>query len=145
MQTMNLLTRALCAFCFTLVVAFLAPSTWAAADLEVNTPAINAIKSSMQTRHASLAPHYASGVVGLAKNGLIAVRDASAVPLSQRQALNTLVAAENADRNSLYKEIASANGHPVWMDEVRSTFAQRWMDKAQSGWWVEGAGGWAKK
>jgi uncharacterized protein len=28
---------------------------------------------------------------------------------------------------------------------VRSTFAGRWVDKAQGGWWYQGAGGWAKK
>ena len=135
----------LCIFCFSAITLCFAPTTLAAADLEVNTPAINAIKSAMQSRHAALAPHYASGAVGIAKNGLVAVRDASSVPLKDRGTLNSLVASENADRNSLYKEIATANGHPEWMDEVRSTFAQRWMDKAQGGWWIEGAGGWAKK
>jgi hypothetical protein len=29
---------------------------------------------------------------------------------------------------------------------VRSTFAQRWVQKAQGGWWYQDAsGGWAKK
>lgn len=127
------------------VVLLTAPAAIAAADLEVNTPAISAIQSSMQARHASLAPHYASGAAGLTKDGLIAVHDASVVPLSQRQALNSLVADENKDRNALYKEIATANGHPEWQDEVRSTFAQRWVQKAQSGWWYQDANGWAKK
>lgn len=117
----------------------------AAADLEVNTPAISAIKNSMQARHGQLAAHYESGAIGLTKNGLIAVRDANAVPLKDRAALNSAVAAENADRNKLYKEIATANGHPEWQNEIQSTFAGRWIDKAQGGWWVEGAGGWVKR
>lgn len=117
----------------------------AAADLEINTPAIAALKNSMQARHAQLEPFYASGAVGLAKDGSVALRDASLVPLPQRQAANSLVSAENSDRNALYKEIATGNGHPEWESEVRSTFAQRWMQKAQSGWWVQGAGGWVKK
>ncbi len=142
---MKIIQQSMLAIWLIFLTTMIAPNALAAADLEVNTPAINAIKSAMQNRHAQLAPHYASGVVGLAKNGLVAVRDASAVPLKDRGSLNTLVAAENADRNALYKEIATANGHPEWMDEVRSTFAQRWMDKAQAGWWVEGASGWAKK
>ncbi|HEY3301876.1 MAG TPA: YdbL family protein [Methylophilaceae bacterium] len=117
----------------------------AAADLEINTPAIAALKNSMQARHAQLEPFYASGAVGLAKDGSVALRDASLVPLPQRQAANNLVSAENSDRNALYKEIATGNGHPEWEGEVRSTFAQRWMQKAQSGWWVQSASGWVKK
>lgn len=122
-------------------------SNWvnAAADLEVNTPAISALKNSMQARHAQLSPHYNSGAVGLTADGLIAVRDATAVPLKDRGGINTLVAAENADRNALYKEIAAGNGHPEWAGEIRSTFASRWVDKAQSGWYYQSAGAWVKK
>ena len=117
----------------------------AGADLEVNTPAISAIKSSMQARHGQLAAFYSSGAIGLTKDGLIAVKDATAVPLKDRGGLNGLVAAENADRNNLYKEIATANGHPEWQGEIQSTFAGRWIDKAQGGWFYQGASGWVKK
>lgn len=116
-----------------------------AVDLEVNTPGVNAIKRSMQARHAQLAPHYASGAVGIAADGMIALRDAGAVPLAQRQSVNGLVAAENRDRNALYAEIANANGHPEWEAEIRSTFAQRWIQRAQPGWWVQSGGGWSQK
>lgn len=116
-----------------------------AVDIEVNTPGVNAIKQSMQARHAQLAPHYASGAVGLTSDGLVSLRDAGAVPLPQRQAVNGLVAAENRDRNALYAEIANANGHPEWEPEIRSTFAQRWMQRAQPGWWVQRGGGWSQK
>lgn len=118
----------------------------AGADLEINTPAIASLKGSMQARHGQLAGFYASGAIGLTRDGLIAVRDANAVPLSQRQSVNSLVAAENSDRNALYKEIASANSHPEWESEVRNTFAQRWVQKAQGGWWYQDASGnWVKK
>ncbi len=129
----------------TLCLLLLAPLAIAAADLEINTPAISALKGSMQARHGQLAAHYASGAVGLTRDGLVAVRDANAVPLKDRQAVNSLVNAENSDRNALYKEIATANGHPEWEAEVRGTFAQRWVQKAQGGWWYQDAGGWAKK
>ena len=123
-----------------------ASAALAAADLEVNTPAITALKNSMQARHSQLASHYASGAVGLTRDGNVAVRDASAVPLAARQSVNGLVADENRDRVGLYREIASANAHPEWEAEVRSTFAQRWIDKAAGGWWVQNAGGvWVKK
>ncbi len=131
---------------FVFLMSFLiAPLANAAADIEINSPAIAALKNSMQARHAQLEPFYASGAVGLAKDGTVALRDASLVPLPQRQAANSLVSAENTDRNALYKEIATGNGHPEWEAEVRSTFAQRWMQKAQSGWWVQSASGWVKK
>jgi len=124
---------------------FLNQLAQAAADLEINTPAIATIQSSMQARHGKLAGFYSSGAVGLTKDGLIAVKDASAVALKDRQSLNSLVSAENNDRNALYKEIAAANGHPEWEAEIRNTFAQRWVQKAQSGWWYQDANGWAKR
>ena len=129
---------------FTLLLGNL--SALAAADLEVNTPAINSVKQSMQARHDQLAQFYASGAVGLTRDGNVAMHDASAVPLSERQKVNSLVADENRDRASLYKEIARANNHPEWEAEVRSTFANRWIDKAASGWWYQNNGGaWIKK
>lgn len=134
-------------FCFMLLTAALlvVSPAYAAADLEINTPAISGIKNSMQARHSQLASFYASGAVGLTRDGMIAVRDANSVPLAQRQSVNGLVSAENADRNALYKEIATGNGHPEWEAEVRSTFAQRWVQKAQPGWWYQDGSGWAKK
>ncbi len=128
------------------ILLFLPMLALAAADIEIDSPAINALRSSMQARHSQLAPHYASGAVGLTRDGMVALRDANAVPLAQRQAVNSLVAAENQDRNALYREIARANKHPEWENEIRSTFAGRWVDKAQSGWWYQNAGGaWTKK
>lgn len=128
-----------------LLLSLVAHNAFAAPDLEVNTPAILAIKNSMQARHAQLAPHYASGAIGLTGNGLIAVRDATALPLKDRQSINGVVAAENNDRNALYKEIANGNGHPEWEGQVRSIFATRWVDKAQSGWYFQNSNGWVQK
>ena len=136
--------NALIRFFVAMVAMAAALNVFAAADLEVNTPGVNAIKQSMQARHAQLAAHYGSGAVGLTADGMVALRDAGAVPLAQRQAVNALVTAENNDRNALYAEIANANGHPEWQAEIRSTFAQRWIQRAQPGWWVQ-SGGWKQK
>lgn len=132
-------------FMVSLLALTTALNVFAAADLEVNTPGVNAIKQSMQTRHAQLSGFYTSGAIGLTSDGLVAVRDASAVPLSARQSVNGLVAAENQDRNALYSEIATANAHPEWLAEIRSTFAQRWIQLAQPGWWVQMGGAWKQK
>lgn len=142
----NLMKNWMTACALLLVTIFTVPLVRAAApDLEINTPAISAIKNSMHARHASLASHYASGAIGLTANGLIAIHDATAVPLKDRQSINAVVAAENADRNALYKEIASGNGHPEWEGGIRDAFAGRWIDKAQPGWWYQDASGWKRK
>jgi hypothetical protein len=140
MNAMTIAARWLAVLLFSLI-----GSAWAQGNLEINTPAIAALQQSMQQRHAQLAPLYGAGAVGLAGDGNVAMRDASSVPLAQRGQVNALIAAENADRAALYREIARANGHPEWEADVRKTFAQRWMDRAQPGWWVQGAGGWTQK
>ena len=124
---------------------FFIPAAQAQVNLDIGGPEIQRLQAAMQARHASLAAHYASGAVGLTADGGIAVRDANAVPLAQRNAVRQLVADETADRNALYREIANANGHPEWEAQIRSTFAQRWAARAQAGWWVQGAAGWAQK
>jgi uncharacterized protein YdbL (DUF1318 family) len=124
----------------------LAGAAAAQANLEINTPAITASQRSMQERHAQLQPLYASGAVGLTRDGNVALRDANAVPLAQRAQANALVAAENQDRAALYREIARANAHPEWETDIRTTFAQRWIDKAQPGWYYQNASGaWIRK
>lgn len=128
-----------------LLGAVIASTAWAQGNLEINTPAISQIRSAMQARHTQLALHYGSGAVGLTADGRIELRDATAVPLSQRQAVQALVAQENNDRASLYREIARANGHPEWEADIRSTFAQRWIERAQPGWYVQSGGQWSRK
>ncbi len=128
------------------LLLLLAGSAFAQANLEVNTPAVAALQASMQKRHAELASFYNNGAIGLTRDGFIALRDANAVPLAQRQQVNGLVAAENQDRSALYREIARANGKPEWENDIRTTFAQRWVDKAQGGWYFQNnAGAWTRK
>ena len=129
-----------------LVLLVAAGSASAQANLEVNTPAIAALQASMQQRHAELAPLFGNGAVGLTRDGFVALRDANAVSLAQRPQVNALVGAENQDRAALYREIARANGKPEWENEIRNTFAQRWIDKAQGGWYYQNnAGAWTRK
>jgi uncharacterized protein YdbL (DUF1318 family) len=128
------------------VLLLFAGDVWAQANLEINTPAVAALQSSMQKRFSELSPLYANGAVGLTRDGFVALRDANAVPLAQRQQVNALVAAENQDRAALYREIARANNKPEWENDIRTTFAQRWIDKAQGGWYFQNnAGAWTRK
>jgi uncharacterized protein len=130
-----------------LIVLFIAANaSWAQANLDVNTPEIAAITNSMKARNGQLQGAYQSGAVGFAKDGNVAVRDAGVLPLKDRAAINGLVAQENQDRAALYKEIAKANKHPEWEGDIRNTFAQRFIQKASAGWYVQDSNGaWVKK
>ena len=127
-------------------LALLAGNACAQANLDINTPAISALIASMQKRNAELGPFLANGAIGLTRDGAVALREVNAVPLAQRQQVNGLIVAENQDRSSLYREIARANGKPEWENDIRATFAQRWIDKAQVGWYYQNnAGAWTRK
>jgi uncharacterized protein YdbL (DUF1318 family) len=115
-------------------------------NLKIDTPAIAALRASLRESHKQLRPHYESGAVGMGRDGTVALRDANLVPLAQRQQVNTLLAQANRDRLDLYREIAVANGHPEWEKDIRSTFAQRWIERVPAGWYYQNASGqWVQK
>ena len=122
-----------------------APAQAQQPNIDVSSPEVQRIKASLEARFASLKPHLDSGAVGLSGDGLVAVRDPNAVPLAQRNAVKSLVAEENNDRKALYHEIAVANGQPQWEGQIQSVFAQRWVAKAQTGWWYQDSSGWKQK
>ena len=125
---------------------FVIPAAHAQADIDISSPAIRALTASMKGRAGQLEPFFSAGAIGLTADGLVEVRDANAVPLADRNKLRKLVADDNADRNSLYREIASANGHPEWEADIRSTFAERWIANARAGWHYKSkSGDWTKK
>jgi uncharacterized protein YdbL (DUF1318 family) len=115
-------------------------------DFNIQTPAIRAIQARMEQRFDSvLRPHFDSGALGFTQDGLVVVRDAAAIPLKDRVPVNTAVADENRDRKAVYREIAVANGHPEWEDQIRSVFAKQWVNSARGGWWYQQAGAWKQK
>ncbi|MDH4258833.1 MAG: YdbL family protein [Gammaproteobacteria bacterium] len=125
---------------------FVVPAAQAQADIDVSSPAIRTLTSSMKARAADLEQFFASGAIGLTSDGLVDLRDVNSVPLADRNRARKLVADENADRSALYAEIANANGHPEWESDIRGTFAQRWIANARAGWYYKkGSGDWARK
>ncbi len=116
-------------------------------DIDVSSPGVRRIQASMNARHVNaLLAYWDSGAIGLTADAMIEVRDLGAVPLPQRNRLRKLVADDNDDRVALYREIARANGHPEWEDEIRATFAERWIAKAKRGWYFrDSKGAWARK
>lgn len=128
------------------VLNWLAPPAQAAANINIQSPAITALRASMKSRFTKLKPFYENGGVGMTQGGLIKVKDLNAISLRDRKTVTTLVADENRDRNKLYLEIARANGHPEWEADIRKTFASRWIENAPAGWWYQDAAGqWKQK
>ena len=131
------------------VLELLVPAAHAQANanIDISSPEIRAVTQSMQARFAELEKYFASGVVGLTADGLVEVRDASAAPLAERAVVKRLVAEDNKDRDTLYAEIAKANGHPEWEADIRKIFARRWVERgAQTGWYYQdGSGAWKQK
>jgi uncharacterized protein YdbL (DUF1318 family) len=117
------------------------------AALNVSSPAVNRIKASMGARFGELEKFFASGAVGLTKDGLIDVRDLNAVALPDRATVKRLVAEDNADRAQLYAEIAKASNHPEWEGDIKKSFARRWVATgAKPGWYYQDDGGaWKQK
>jgi len=131
-----------------MLLDLLIPSAYAQqANLNIQTPQIQAIQTRMQQRFAStLSKYFANGVLGFTADGLVAVRDASKVPLAERAALNAAVANENRDRQAVYHEIAIANGHAEWETRIRRAFATQWIQRARPGWYYQDANGaWKQK
>ena len=132
-----------------LELASYAPAAFAQpqADLQINTFAITSLREGMRQRYREqMQSYYTSGAIGLTQDGLVAMRDANAVPLAQRQQVNTLIAADNQDRLALYREVARANNHPEWESEIRVTFAKRWIEWVPEGWYYQDANGiWIRK
>ncbi len=125
---------------------FIASAHAAEADISISTPAIDGLRAAMKARHSQLGPHYDSGAIGYTRAALVMIRDISAIPLPSRNQVKKLVADENTNRNALYREIARANGHPEWENDIRETFARRWIANAHAGWWYQDSGGaWRRK
>jgi uncharacterized protein YdbL (DUF1318 family) len=116
-------------------------------NIRIQTSATEAIRDRMHQRFGGiLGSLLDSGAVGFTHDGMVAMRDAAKVPLSQRAQANAAVADENRDRAALYREIAVANSHPEWEPQIRATFAKGWIERAHAGWYYQdAAGAWQKK
>ena len=116
-------------------------------NIDINTPQIRAIQRRMEERFQStLSAYFNSGAVGLTNDALVEIRDLGAVPLAERNQLKAAVTEENNDRRAVYREIAVANGHPEWEDQIRGTFASRWIANARPGWYYQNSSGaWVQK
>lgn len=114
-------------------------------DFDKPSPEKQALENSLARRFPSLRPYFDSGAIGLTDSGLLEFRDRNLIPLRDRNNVVQLVSAQNNDWNALYAEIARINNHPEWQDSIRRTFAERWIAKADSGWYYRQNGAWKQK
>jgi uncharacterized protein YdbL (DUF1318 family) len=117
------------------------------ADINVSNPAIRAIKDSIKARSEAIKPFMDRGNIGIAADGLLAIRNTDGLNLKERAETKQLVDAENRDRENLYVEIAKANNIPADnVPKIKSIFARSWLDQARPGWWIQdGERNWKKK
>ncbi|HEY7221590.1 MAG TPA: YdbL family protein [Candidatus Binatia bacterium] len=117
------------------------------ADINVSNPAIRALKESIRARSDAIKPYMDRGNIGIARDGLLAVRTTDGLNLKERAEAQQLVEAENRDREALYSEIAKANNiAKESIPKIKSIFAKSWIEQARAGWWIQDAqGSWKKK
>ncbi|MDH3443889.1 MAG: YdbL family protein [Deltaproteobacteria bacterium] len=117
------------------------------ADINVSNPAIRALKNSIKNRSDSIKPLMDRGNIGIARDGLLAIRATEGLNLKERAEAQQLIDAENRDRETLYLEIAKANNIATnSVPKIKAIFAESWIEQARPGWWIQDAqGNWKKK
>jgi len=129
-----------------LALSFVSEAFAQDADINVTNPAIRALKDSIKKRSDAIKPYMDRGNIGIAQDGLLAIRSADGLNLKERAEASQLIDAENKDREALYAEIAKANGIPKEnIPKIKSIFAKSWIEQAQPGWWIQSNGNWQKK
>ena len=129
-----------------LALSFVSEAFAQDADINVTNPAIRALKDSIKKRSDAIKPYMDRGNIGIAQDGLLAIRSADGLNLKERAEATQLIDAENKDREALYAEIAKANSIPKEnIPKIKSIFAKSWIEQAQPGWWIQNNGNWQKK
>jgi len=120
-------------------LAWLGPRPAQAQDATtVSNAAIRGLKDQIAQRHQQLVPFYNQGQVGIQPDGYLAVRSTSGLSVQQVAQLKRLVAADNASRGQLYKEVAAALNLNTQQQvgQVQEIFAKQWRSQAQPGWLI---------
>lgn len=130
-----------------ILTGLLPEAAWAQVDINISTPAIRAIRSSMEGRFPQLTSYYNGGNVGITNRGYLEIREQGGLDIGAMSNLRGLVDAENGDRRRLYQEIASANSLGAdTIPQIERLFADSWQNQAGPGWWIQRAdGSWVKR
>jgi uncharacterized protein YdbL (DUF1318 family) len=112
------------------------------ADINISNPAIRALKASIKTRSDAIKPFMDRGHIGIAQDGLLAIRSTEGLNLKERAEVKQLVDAENRDREALYAEIAKANNiSKDSIPKIKAIFAKSWIEQARPSWWIQDSQG----
>jgi uncharacterized protein YdbL (DUF1318 family) len=125
----------------TMVTLSLAATCWAGTyDLREKTPAVQQALNSRQARYAELASQKTAGAIGEDNQGHVA-------SLGGGPDVAALVAAENADRDVIYRAIVEQNGlAPEAMATVQQVFGETQRARAAAGERVQAPSGeWTTK
>jgi uncharacterized protein YdbL (DUF1318 family) len=102
-------------------------SAWAEDVTTVSNPTIRALNEKMKTRFQALKPYYQKGILKEGGNGYLSVADTGGLNLKEKRDLNSLVDAENSDRQTLYREVAKALKIDLGqIDRIAGIFAKEW-------------------
>jgi len=114
---------------------------------EVTNPAIRAIITSRAKRLAALNRFKQQKVIGENNQGLVEARDLTKLALRDRATVQRLLKAENADRETLYREIAAVKNVDLsQLARIRETYAKTLREKAKNGDLVQQPDGrWTEK
>lgn len=116
---------------FSVLVAALTPSAWAEDATTVSNATIRELKSRMQARYGLLKPYFASGALQEGDDGYVAMGSVASLSVREKSDLRNLVAAENRDREQLYREVARAmNIDAGQVDRIAQIFAKEWQKSA---------------
>ena len=117
------------------------------AQEELTNPKIRALKQSLSERFPKLRPFFDKQNIGETNDGLIRIRDESGLNLKEKALLRNLVNDENDDRRNFYAEYAKAKEiDSSQINRVQKIFAEKWINEAKAGWWIQKEdGGWVKK
>ena len=116
-------------------------------DINISSPAIRSIRTSIEGRFSKLKPFYDGGNIGITNRGYIEIRNMGGLDIKATSDLKGLVDAENFDRRKLYNEIAVANNFSSEaVPQIEREFAVSWREQASPGWWIQkDDGSWVRK
>jgi len=112
---------------FDTLLALWDSSAWADEVTSVSNPTIRALKEAMKNRYQIMKPFYQKGMLLEGNDGYVSLGSTSGLGLKEKRDLNSLVGAENKDRERLYLEVAKAlNIDPSQVNRVAEIFAKDW-------------------
>lgn len=116
-------------------------------SFNINTAESANIKESLRSRVAEIIKYKKQGLIGETKDGLVRTQEGANSKPVLKKLVDDLVAAENSDRNRLYREVMKANQLPASKEaSLRASFARSFQSESPSGTWVQESGGaWSQK